>query len=204
MPKKVDHAAARAAIAQAACRAIARKGVARASLRDIAAEAGVTTGMIANYFDNRAAVLEAALRVPFARIERRIDEALGQDGADLAEILDGAIPSEAVQHDDVVVWVSFWGVIATDDDLRGLNAELHAEGQALFERALRAAWPEARGWRRVRLQAVLRSVTAMLFGLSAAGVTGTVWPPEVQRQVLRRHLEDLRAAEAQRETGRAV
>jgi AcrR family transcriptional regulator len=198
MPKKVDHAAARADIALAACRAIARKGVAGASLRDIASEAGVTTGMIANYFESRDAVLEAALQVPFRRIEDRIEAALATPDCDLSRILDGAIPSAPEHLDDVAVWVSFWGLIATDGALRGLNAELHDEGQHLFERAVMAAWPESREWSRVRRRAALRSITAMLFGLSAAGATGDAWPAEVQRAVLKRHLDDLRATELQR------
>ena len=48
MPKRVDPNEARAAIARAACDAIADRGIHRVRMVDIADAAGVTTGMITN------------------------------------------------------------------------------------------------------------------------------------------------------------
>jgi AcrR family transcriptional regulator len=49
MPKKVDHDKRRADIAVAAFRVIGRKGVAGATIRDIARETGYSVGAIVHY-----------------------------------------------------------------------------------------------------------------------------------------------------------
>ena len=48
-------------ILDAAMQVFSRKGLARASNKDIAREAGITTGLIYHYFENRAALLKTML-----------------------------------------------------------------------------------------------------------------------------------------------
>ena len=72
MPKIVDTKARREAILTATWRTIARHGVARATVRRIAAEAGVSTGFISHYFRDKKEVLAAALRLSNERSQTRI------------------------------------------------------------------------------------------------------------------------------------
>lgn len=57
-------------ILDAAMHVFSRKGFARASNKDIAHEAGITTGLIYHYFENRAALLKSLLeeRSPIQRV----------------------------------------------------------------------------------------------------------------------------------------
>lgn len=193
MPKVVDADQNRRLIAEAACRAIAEKGIARATMKDIAAAAGASTGMIVNYFPNKEAIIAAALRLPFERIEERIAKRLASGATDLAEMLEPAIPAGEGGRTDVAVWVAFWGLIATDEKFRQLNAELHQEGLGLFARALRAGWPESADWPRPVFDDALRAVLTCLFGLSAGGATNPgTWSAAVQRRQLRLHLDVMR------------
>ena len=193
MPKRVDPDAARAAIARAACDAISERGIHRVRMVDIAKAAGVTTGMITNYFDGKNAIIAAALRVPFETLRERISARIENGETDLAELLDPAIPTTLGQQAETATWVSFWGLLAADPDLRPLNAELHREGGEIFADAIRAAWPEAASWPRDRFEDLRVAITTFVFGLSAGGVTSPgTWTPFVQRQQLRNFLALLR------------
>ena len=194
MPKIVDADEKRRLIARAACQAIADKGVGRVTMVDIARSAGVTTGMIANYFENKNAIIVAALRIPFENIEVRMEARIARGEDDLAELLEVAIPVSKSHVADVAAWVSFWGLIATNRDFRRMNNHLHREGQAIYARAMHAAWPEAPAWPADIHEQALRSITTFLFGLSAGGVTNPrAWTRKVQRDQLRRHLLLIRA-----------
>jgi AcrR family transcriptional regulator len=62
MPKLVDHEERRRLIAQATWRVISRDGVRAASVRTVAAEAGLSTGALRHYFDDHASLLLFAAR----------------------------------------------------------------------------------------------------------------------------------------------
>lgn len=193
MPKIVDPEEQRAMIARAAGRVIAEKGLHRTTLTDIARTAGVTTGMIANYFDNKDKIIEAALRVPFQNIENRILERIEEGEKDLVEVLEVAIPASPALYENNAIWVNFWGMVASDDSIRSLNAELHRVGQRIYAHAIRASWPEATHWPSGVFQEALIAVSTLLFGLSAGGITNPgTWTAELQKRELRRALSAIR------------
>ncbi len=189
MPKIVNVNEKRNLIAEAACQVIARQGIMGTKMLDIAAEAGVTTGMIANYFENKAAIVSAALRIPFAIVREQISSLLDEGVDDLALLLDATIPTTEENSVYVAVWVSFWGLIASDPDFRQLNATLHAEGLTIYTQAMLAAWPESAEWDDSIFIEARHSIVTFIFGLSAGGITHSdIWTPTVQRNLLRRHL----------------
>lgn len=194
MPKRVDPDAARAAIARAACAAIADRGIHRVRMVDIAKAAGVTTGMITNYFGGKDEIIATALRIPFETLRAKIEARIEDGETDLAELLDPAIPSTAEQYSETATWVSFWGLLAAEPKLRPLNAELHREGAEIFGAAIRTAWPETLEMPKGAFEDLRVAVTTFVFGLSAGGVTSPeTWTPYVQRDQLRRYLKGLRA-----------
>lgn len=70
-------------IIDAAMRVFAQKGFSKATNRDVAREAGITTGLIYYYFENKEALLKAVLgeRSPFQITEQMPPEALEQPPA---------------------------------------------------------------------------------------------------------------------------
>ena len=78
MPKKIDHAARRLELAEALWRLTRRDGWEAVSLRKVAAEAGVSMGMVQHYFTSKDEMLLFALDMitedTRARIRSRIAE----------------------------------------------------------------------------------------------------------------------------------
>ena len=75
MPKEVDHSARRRDLADAACRVIARNGLAATTLADVAEESGWSIGSIRHYFPNKDELIASALWQVGERVDERIRDA---------------------------------------------------------------------------------------------------------------------------------
>src|SRR5258706_11920 len=80
MPKTVDHRERRTLIVDALMRVAAARGLEEVSLRHVAAEAGVTSGMVQHYFRTKDEMMAFAFLVVRERNEARIGEAVGRLG----------------------------------------------------------------------------------------------------------------------------
>src|SRR5436309_2411027 len=78
-----------AKVVEGALRSIARFGLAKLTIDDVAREAGISRATLYRYFPGRGAVLVAVVRSETDRLERGLDEALGETTT-LAEAL-GAV-----------------------------------------------------------------------------------------------------------------
>jgi len=191
MPKIVDHAERRDAIALVACRVVAAHGFDRASMVRIARAAGYTTGMLAHYFDSKQDIIIAALRL----ILRRIDERLGRTAPGMArpellELLLEALPIDAQRQVECGFWIAFWGQVTADRRLKRINAWVHREYLRLFERCLDVSWPDWRHWQPATREQVLRSLVTFINGLTASAVANPGdWPAPKQIAQLRLQLQ---------------
>ena len=128
MTRNLRDPAARSRIAEVAWRVVADQGLEAASMRTIAAEAGVTTGSITHYFEDKHELLgavltfnnELAARRLFASLARPSvrDDAVARVGAAVEQLL----PYDEERRRIWQVWVAFWTAPATDDLAGGLNA----------------------------------------------------------------------------------
>ena len=82
MPKKVDHQERRTLIADALMRVAADQGLEAVSLRHVAAEAGVSAGMVQHYFRTKDEMMAFALAVVRERSQVRVTEAVARLGDD--------------------------------------------------------------------------------------------------------------------------
>src|ERR671910_1577923 len=71
MPRKVDHRERRELLADALMRLAAARGLEGVSLRHVAAEAGVSTGMVQHYFRTKDEMMTFALGMVMDRIRER-------------------------------------------------------------------------------------------------------------------------------------
>jgi AcrR family transcriptional regulator len=108
MPRIVDHDARRDAIAEAACKAIARQGIDGVTLTQVGAEAGCTTGAITHYFADKDAVMLAALECATDRLNARMARAILRDPTDLRGFLAESLPIHRESREGTKVWYSFW------------------------------------------------------------------------------------------------
>jgi AcrR family transcriptional regulator len=82
MPKKVDRQERRTLIADALMRVAADQGLEAVSLRHVAAEAGVSAGMVQHYFRTKDEMMAFAIAVVRDRYQIRVSEAVARLGDD--------------------------------------------------------------------------------------------------------------------------
>lgn len=93
MPKVVDAEQRRGELTDAASRVIARAGIEGATMREIAAEAGWTTGALTHYFADKHELLLATFEASLAnRRARRPDDTRTAPLDRLRAALEGALP----------------------------------------------------------------------------------------------------------------
>jgi len=130
MPKVVDADERRAEITDAAARLIARAGVGAATLRDVAAEAGWTTGAITHYFDDKRELL---LRTFEASLDHRLSLRVQRESAQeepidaLRSSLEGALPVDAASRQHWLVTIAFCSQATGDEELARAQRDAYRE-----------------------------------------------------------------------------
>ena len=182
MPRQVDHDERRQELAAAAARVIARSGVAGATLREVAAEAGWTTGALTHHFSDKRDLLrftlEASLERRWARRQRR--RSMTADEALRATLVD-ALP---IDEDSLLHWtvtVAFCAHAAGDPEMaltqRDAYRDFRDDVTALVTNTGRAAGPDA-----VR---EAERLIALLDGVALQALFDpATWPPERQIAVI--------------------
>lgn len=110
MARKVRDPLARERIVEAARRSIAELGLRGATVRVIAAEAGVSTGYVMHYFGDKDELAAAVLAANNARAGARVQRASrnGRGLAALAAAVEALLPLDAERRLEWQVWVAFW------------------------------------------------------------------------------------------------
>ncbi|MFE4837984.1 TetR/AcrR family transcriptional regulator [Arthrobacter sp. NPDC056691] len=116
MPKIVDAAQRRQEIVGAVCRIIATDGLERASLREVAEEAGLAVGSVRHYFDSSDDLLTYSFAAVSDRILTRLHAALpglgpATDGPDKSQavltLLGEFLPLDEERALDACAWLAF-------------------------------------------------------------------------------------------------
>jgi AcrR family transcriptional regulator len=127
VPKEVDHPARRRELADAACRVIARNGLAGTTLADVAAESGWSIGSIRHYFPTKDELVASALWRVGERVDDRIRQrtAGGMTMNDLRIAATELLPLDADRREMSLVHLAFLAHAAVVPALTGA-----AEGAA--------------------------------------------------------------------------
>lgn len=125
----------RSQIIEATFRSIVKNGLAGTTLATVSAEAGLSQGVAVFYFQNKPALLAAALKAQYEDYQRHWRAAIEQAGADPVAQVVALVRTdfgEAVCNTDaLVVWHAFWGEASA--------RPLYAEISGAFERDRAAA-----------------------------------------------------------------
>lgn len=119
VPKKVDHQERRERIASALMRVAAEQGLEAVSLRHVAAEAGVTAGMVQHYFPSKEAMMDFAMSSASSGFERRMSEAVAKlgdapsDRETVGAIVTALLPLQESERADGRVALAFMAYSAT-------------------------------------------------------------------------------------------
>ncbi|QII05240.1 TetR family transcriptional regulator [Rhodococcoides fascians A25f] len=123
MPKIVDHEARRSEIVAAVWRVIERAGMNGATVRSVAAEAGVSPGSLRYYFSDQGELVLFAAEAMTQRIVHRL-EAHPTEGDGLARavrVLEEMLPLDENRRVEASVWLEAIARARFDDRLAALK-----------------------------------------------------------------------------------
>lgn len=176
----------RAAIAQAAATAIARRGLAGASLREVAAETGQTLGVVTYYFSNRDELLAYTMATVVASIRHRSDELLAAGTDPVLATLLVALPIDRRSEVECRVWLAFADAAGRSPELSELFASYYREWEESVSAALtQVGVPDPA--RRARL------LTATVDGIAVRAIASGI-AADSQRKLLTSAVDQYRAS----------
>ncbi|MFC9350894.1 TetR/AcrR family transcriptional regulator [Arthrobacter sp. NPDC057013] len=210
MPKIVDAAQRRQEIVGAVCRIVATDGLERASLREVAEEAGLAVGSVRHYFDSSDDLLAYSFTAVSDRLLTRLHAGLtglgtATDDSDKSRavltLLGEFLPLDEERAMDACAWLAFRNAarirpfLAAEAD-RSHRAVAAVVGQVITgllrgddatgaDAGVLAAGPQ--------LVTAAEHLLATLDGLAMHALLQPGWmSPEICRDVLESHIEGLR------------
>jgi|SRR5690625_1713484 len=196
MPKLIDHEERREHIAEAAWRVIVRDGVAAASVRTVAAEAGMSPGALRHIFASQSELLVFALQLVSNRaVQRMMALPTYPTPAEMVEALASQLlPLDRERRAEMEVYLALFTAANSDPRLHGPRDATHQamrDGcRDMIDRLDNGTDLDPKADRELeaaRLHAVIDGLAAHLVYEPADADT------EWARRVLVRHLESLRA-----------
>ena len=152
----------REALIEACARSLARNGVPGTSVRVICTEAGVSPGLLRQYYDGIDALIAATYRATGDRVQKALADAVSaapdtpRDRL-LAYLTASFVPPIA-NPELLATWLAFWALTKTDAQIARLHGEIYRNYRADLEALLARCQPGEH-----RLTAV--ALTALVDGL---------------------------------------
>jgi TetR/AcrR family transcriptional regulator, transcriptional repressor of bet genes len=144
MPKLGMGPIRREQICRAAAKVIADQGFAGTTMRMVAEEAGVSTGMLNHYFANRMEMLEATLVFVSTRQqerEARAIEGLPAGEGRLRALVRAVLPTDQESMEAWRVWIAAHGASVRLPELRRVMASRNDLWYGIMDRALESVVP---------------------------------------------------------------
>ena len=184
MPRIVDHTERRRRIAEALLRIAAERGLESVTVREVAAGAGVSPGMVQHYFKTKDEMMAFALDVVQERVRGRLDASLG--GGDEAwaptafvrALLRELLPRDRRPRDEARVTLAFLAHAAVDPGA----ARVLREDTAALLRMLTDGVADAQASGTIRADLdpahVARALLALVDGLGLHVLSGHYGPDD--------------------------
>jgi AcrR family transcriptional regulator len=182
MPKVVDIEQRRAQLTEAAARLIARSGLESATMREVAAEAGWTTGALTHYFTDKRELLLTTFQASLAnRRAQRPNDEHADPAAQLRASLEGALPLDTARRRHWMVTIAFCSQAAGDAELAATQRAAYREFRDhVASLAARCGLADAQG-----ADACAERLIAVADGIAVQALfDGQGWPACRQRERL--------------------
>lgn len=190
MPKKIDHDARRRDIARAAISVIGVQGIDNTRLVDVARAANATTGTITHYFEDKDAVLLAALDHVAQNILYMLRHPEKPD--DLVELAGLILPVDDERLCDWRVWMSFFGRAVGDPALSRINKAYYDEFRDGLAAIIRGQQSSGKLHRDIEPEVTADAIISIIDGFCIrATLERDDWPPKRQRKQLEAMLRPL-------------
>jgi len=163
-----DHDERREVISRAAAAVIAERGLERLTLRDLAAELGVTTGALTHYFPSQDALVahtkELVFDARYARARLAAEQAEGRER--LHAVVEELLPLDDERRTSWRVLVAFRGSAVGSAELRRAHAVRMRRWFALFESLVTPLAPADRGGARTDVAELGMAVALLVEGMA--------------------------------------
>ncbi len=130
--------ARRLSLIEACARVLAREGIAGASVRQVAVEAGVSAGLVGHYFPGIDALIAATYVHTGARVDAALAAAVAGAGPDpqarLGAFVTASFAAPIADLELLATWIAFWSLVRSRPDI----ARLHDEQYGGFRGQLEA------------------------------------------------------------------
>ncbi|HXV01364.1 MAG TPA: TetR family transcriptional regulator C-terminal domain-containing protein [Caulobacteraceae bacterium] len=175
MARRADHDLKREVFAAAALRVIMRAGVGGLTVREVAKEAGFTTGALTHYFQSKDQVLieasEYSARLVRPRMEKkaRASDALGA----LKGVVDEALPITAAVRGYWRIWFGFWERAAYNPAVAKVMRARYDEWRGRLAVLIRRAQGEGLAPSDVDADLASQELVALVDGIAIQVLLGT-------------------------------
>lgn len=194
VPRHVDADQRRRLVAEALWRVVLRDGLDRATVRNVAREAGLSLGAISHWFENQQAVQLHALRLLEQRSEARLARVSFEGPARevVERVLWATLPLTRELREEAQVYYAFMERARVTPAFRAIAAEINAEVMAFGRQGIELLGRHGQIDPGRDLDAVAAEFHALTEGLS---FQSAMWPEQLParrvRAILRRWLDSL-------------
>lgn len=140
MSSRQEQSVRRRALVEAALESLAERGVAAVSVRDVAARADVSPGLLRHHFGSFNNLLNEAYRFAVQRVDAALEQAVAGAGADPQARMDAfliaSFAPSIVDRELLAAWLAFWGLVRSDPAAASIHADSYAAYRARIERLL--------------------------------------------------------------------
>jgi AcrR family transcriptional regulator len=181
-------------ICRAAAKVISEQGFAGTTMRMVAEEAGVSTGMLNHYFANRMEMLEATLLFVSTRQQAR--ETAATQGVEPGEgrlraLIRSVLPTDQESREAWRVWLAAWGASVRLPQLRNLMTARDDLWFAIIERSLEGIVPHSRQGRLPYVSQLHALINGLV--IQALATEDQISSEEIENAVVAAALEHARA-----------
>lgn len=156
--------ARRLSLIEACARVLAREGIAGASVRTIALEAGVSAGLVGHYFPGIDALIAATYSHTGARVDAALAAAMQAAGpppqARLQAFVTASLAPPIADPELLATWIAFWSLVRARPEIAALHDEQYGGFRTQLEHLLADC-----GLPTGRLRATAIAITALVDGL---------------------------------------
>ena len=194
MPRVADHEQRRRQVAGAAMRVVAAAGMERVRVADVAAEAGVSVGLVQHYFRSKDDLLLFAFEHLCAQLTERAFATGGPAGTrqGLFDWVSGFLAIGPVHTQELKVYLAFCGRAPDSERMRVAQAEAYERMRLALVKEIELAQGNGLvpAWRDAKVEAI--RLWALVDGLGLHGLADPErLPAATQLAVLDAHLAEL-------------
>jgi AcrR family transcriptional regulator len=191
---RIDSEARRRELGEALWRVVLREGIEAASVRKVAAEAGLSKGSLRHVFPSQSELLTFAMQLIQGEVIRRVAAVEATD--DVRDMVERHLQSLLVLDPEtravIDVWLAFVARARVDRSLRPLRDETHAQVRALCRRSLETLRDHGRTQPDLDVGLEAERLHALIDGLAMhATLDPRITTPPRQLEILSRHLDTL-------------